>query len=251
MPSAEHFADLIDSSVNQIEEGFSKPPDKGLQLTALDQSHLVSFFQQSDPETALWELHFGNQQNTLQFTSMVTDHPLPSLTLTPTGQVGINTDSPAYALEVNGIIAASGRVGHQLLEGDIPADGNWHDLTPALEGCQMFEVVAGVGIRHSGRYGLLHAIAINTCAPNFQWWRLWWQKNPIKTQQAYFHSTADKLKLRWKQTNRHGAIRPYVLQIRSNTAYTDNRVIRYHLTQLWHDRYMESCAPVTAPAAEE
>lgn len=250
MPLEEHFSDLIDSTVNQIEEGFSKPPDKGLQLTAMDQIHLLSFHQQNDPQTALWKVRF-DAFDKLQFVAMVGDKAHSSLTLDRQGHVGINTTTPKHELEVQGVIAGAGRMGTQLLSDEIPADGQWHDLTPALEGCQMFEVVAGVGIRHSGRYALVHAIAINTCAPSHWWGWLWWRKNPIKTQQAYFRSTADKLKLRWKQDTLHGPIRPYVLQIRSNTAYPDNRVIRYHLTQLWHDRYMEECVPTAAPEKEE
>ncbi|MFM2483669.1 hypothetical protein [Celerinatantimonas yamalensis] len=241
MPSADHFADLIDSCVNQIEEGFAKPPDSGLQLTALDRAHLLSFYQQSSPDTPLWHIGFAKQQDNLQITAEQHRNKAANLTLTGDGYMGIQTDHPQCALDVNGLIAAHGRMGHQMLDAEIPADGQWHDLTPELEGCQMFEIAAGVGIRHSGRYALLHAIAINTCAPNRWWNRLWQRKNPIQVTQGYFRSSSDKLRLRWKQTIKEGAIRPYVLQIRSNTSYGDQRVIRYHLTQLWQDAYMQSC----------
>lgn len=252
MPSAEHFSDLIDSCVNQVEEGFAKPPETGLQLTSLDHEHLLSFYQQFDPHTPLWHIGFAKQQATLQFTANpaadITESKLPSeektkqatLTLTPDGKVGINTSNPKHSLDVEGIISSVGRTGGQLVDTMIPADGKWHDITPELDGCQMFEIVAGTGIRHSGRYALLRATAINTCAPNYWWWH-WTRKNPIHTQQAYFRSGADKLKLRWKQKNRSGTNRPYVLQIRSNTNYGENQYIRYHLTQLWHDPFMAEC----------
>lgn len=250
MPSAEHFSDLIDSCVNQVEDGFSKPPGAGLQLTATDEQRLLSFYQQSDPDTPLWHIGFTKQQTDLHITALADAQSLShagtvnnqaaNVTLCSKGQVGINTNAPQHSLDVHGIIASQGRVGSQLLEEKIPADGQWHDLTPKLEGCQMFEVVAGIGIKHSGRYALLHAIAINTCAPNHYWWH-WRSKNPINTQHAYFHSTADKLQLRWKHTTQQGTERPYTLQIRTNTSYGEHHYIRYHLTKLWHDPYMLEC----------
>lgn len=253
MPCAEHFADLIDSSVNQLEEGFDKPATTGLQLTALDQQHLLSFYQQNIPDQSLWHIGFAKQQTALQFVaerSAQDDEEKVCLTLTTDAKVGLNNPKPNYELDVNGTVAAKGRRGGLLLEAQIPADGQWHDITPELEGCQMFEIVAGVGIRHSGRYALMHAIAINTCAPR-QWWSLWQKKNPIEIQQGYFRSRADKLRLRWKQSVEHGAIRPYVLQIRSNTSYGEDKVIRYHITQLWHDDYMQECQSTPSPKDDE
>lgn len=252
MPTEEHFSDLIDSCVNQVEDGFAKPPKTGLQLTSLDQEHLLSFYRQSDPNTPLWHIGFASQQAKLHFTpnpeANITEdgstrekrREKATLTLTPDGKVGINTNTPIHDLDVEGTISALGRVGGHLIDAMIPADGQWHDITPELEGCHIFDVVAGTGIRRSGRYALLRATAINTCAPNYWWWHLR-RKNPIHTQQAYFHSAADKLKLRWKQKNKSGITRPYVLQIRSNTNYGENQFIRYHLTQLWHDPFMKEC----------
>jgi hypothetical protein len=247
MPSAEHFSDLIDSCVNQVEDGFEKPPATGLQLTALDQEHLLSFYQQSDRDTALWHMGLDAKNTNLHFRANpvadITDGHVvadPNLTLTPTGLMGVNTAEPKQTLDVNGTLASHGRVGAQTVESLIPADGQWHDITDKLEGCQMLEVVAGIGIRHTGRYAMLHAIATNTCAPNHWWWQ-WRRKNPIKAQHAFFRSAADKLRLRWLHETESGTERPYRLQIRTNTSYGENRYIRYHITKLWHDDYMTEC----------
>lgn len=249
MPSSEHFSDLIDSCVNQVEDGFEKPAATGLQLTALDQEHLLSFYQQSDRDTALWHLGLDAKSTSLHFranqNSNITDDgssngPRTNLTLTPQGCVGINTDTPKHALDIHGTISSQGRFGTETIDTLIPADGEWHDITDSFEGCQMLEVVAGVGIRHTGRYAMIHAIAINTCAPNHWWWQ-WRKKNPIKAQHAFFRSPADKLKLRWLHETEKGTERPYKLQIRTNTSYGDNRYIRYHITKLWNDDYMASC----------
>ncbi|MBI0440405.1 hypothetical protein F7093_21965, partial [Dickeya dianthicola] len=148
-------------------------------------------------------------------------------------------------------LGAQGRAGAQWAD-RLPADGDWHDLTPTLEGCQAFEVVAGVGIRHSGRYALIHAIALNTCAPSGFWFNFFNRKNRISARHAYYHSRADKLTLRWLRDDTpaggHDGIRPYRLQIRTHTSYGDGIMIRYHLTQLWHDAYMHHSL---LPADEE
>lgn len=252
MPSAEHFSDLIDSSVNQIDEGFIKPPETGLQLRALDQEHLLSFYQQNSPETPLWHVGFAPQDINLHiFANPLADiteespdntatvHAI-NLSMTPKGNVGINTPTPKQTLDVNGTVASQGRMGVVFIDTPIPADGEWHDITPELEGCHMFEVVAGIGIRYSGRYALIHAIAINTCAPNKHWWH-WRDKNPIHMSQAWFHSSADKIQLRWRQNNHSGTLRPYALQIRTNTSFGKDQTIQYHITQLWNDPFMQQC----------
>lgn len=255
MPSAEHFSDLIDSCVNQSDEGFIKPAETGLQLRALDQQHLLSFYQQNSPDTPLWHVGFAPQSINLQvFANPVADitdeNPegsetvqAISLSMTPKGQVGINNAAPRQALDVNGTIASQGRMGSAMIDTPVPADGEWHDITPELEGCHMFEVVAGIGIRYSGRYALAHAIAINTCAPNKRWWH-WGDKNPIHMTQAFFHSSADKIQLRWRQHNHLGTLRPYALQIRTNTPFGADQTIQYHITQLWNDPFMQQCQHV-------
>ncbi|CAK9885824.1 MAG: hypothetical protein XXXJIFNMEKO3_02241 [Candidatus Erwinia impunctatus] len=254
MPSAEHFSDLIDSCVNQVDEGFIKPPETGLQLRTLDQEHILSFYQQNSHDTPLWHVGFAPQGVNLHIfanpeaeitgetqDTSTANHNI-NLAMTPKGDVGINTATPKQTLDVNGTVASTGRMGGVLIDNPIPADGEWHDTTPELEGCHMFEVVAGIGVRYSGRYALVHAIAINTCAPNKHWWQRK-PKNPIQMTQAWFHSAADKIQLRWRQKNHQGTVRPYTLQIRTCTAFGEDQTIQYHITQLWHDPFMQHCQP--------
>ena len=255
MPSEEHFSDLIDSTLNTLEEGFDKTVDDGLKISALEnKANLVTFYRDTAPNNPLWAIKYHDQSDTLNFsTRLQSDNQnkntsndtqeKPVLSLAKTGRVGINNDEPAHTLDVNGTIKINGRVGDSLKRNAIPADGTWHNISPKLEGCQAFEVMLGVGIKRSGRYALLQACAINTCDPSAYFWGLLTWKKPIKSQQAYYKSSADKIKLRWiaapKEADDAPAYRPYYLQAKTNTNYGDGVFIRGHLTKLWFDEYMQ------------
>lgn len=300
MPSAEHFADLVDSSLNTLEEGFDKTPEQGFKISSLDeQASLISFYRNSEPDTRLWSASYDGGTDSLLFNrhlslvnplSPVNPDKLTTafsavdgvsassdagqnesgqntagpnkagqhesskeaskegqavLSLTQQGYVGIGQRTPEQMLDVAGVIRSHGREGTQQGQTlSVPADGRWHTISPRLEGCQALEVVAGVGIRRTGRYALIRAVAMNTCAPEGFFFNFLRRKNRIKAQHAYYRSSADKLKLRWvrdrKDPDNSDTYRPYYLQIRSNTRYGEGIAIRYHITRLWHDDYMQN-----------
>jgi len=252
MPTSEHFTDLIDSSLNLKEEGFDKTPEQGFKISALQgNASLMTFYRQAAPETPCWSVNFEQKNDALLFknrakidsSNNAEQQDAAVLSLTQTGFVGINNNEPQRELDIHGVLKADGRIGSQLgKKQNIPADGKWHNISGKLEGCQAFEVMAGVGIKRSGRYALLHATALNTCNPSGFWFNFLNWKNPIKCQHAYYTSSANKLKLRWVAAPSDGdnndAYRPYYLQIRSNSNYGDGILIRYHMTKLWFDHYM-------------
>ncbi len=252
MPTAEHFTDLIDSSLNTLEEGFDKTVEQGFKVSALaDNATLVSFYRDSAPQNSLWSISFDLHCDSLLFkknsqpdADIASEDEQAVLSLTQKGFVGINNAKPARALDIKGVIKSDGRIGSQQGQAlDIPADGNWHNISPKLEGCQAFEIMAGVGIKRSGRYGFIHATALNTCNPTGFWSNIFNRKNPIKSQHGYYNSSADKLKLRWIQAETdvgsNESYRPYYLQIRSNSSYGEGVLIRYHISKLWFDAYMQ------------
>ncbi|MFT4925247.1 MAG: hypothetical protein ACI8WB_001339 [Phenylobacterium sp.] len=256
MPSAEHFADLVDSSLNTLEEGFDKTDKEGLKISALaDNPRLVSYYRDTGPDKVLWSIGYDKQIDTLLFHNQKQSKPAiqsgeeadeenagqAALSLSQQGLVGINRNRPSQALDVNGVVKSSGRMGDQTKA--VPADGKWHNISVKLEGCQAFEVVAGVGIKRSGRYALVHATAVNTCNPSGLWFNLLGRKNRITCSQSYYNASSDKLKLRWfkapVEPDTDKNYRPYFLQIRSNTDYGEGLFIRCHMTQLWFDQYMQ------------
>lgn len=253
-PTAEQFADLIDSALNINDEGFRKTPPDGLQVTSLgDKTALMSFYtQKSEDSPPEWRIAFGED-----FKKLTVQHPDPAgeedvaplMTLDPSGRVGISTTEPQDQLDVAGAIRSQGRRGQEAP--GLLANGQYHALTGPLHGCQAFEVMAGVGLPASGRFALVHAIALNTFNPYF-WDNLFFLKKPIRTHHAYYSRSADRLQLRWAPITQnveggHGEKASYRLEIRTRRDYlADHRVrkelkpgedlhIRAYVTRLWFD----------------
>ena len=249
MPTSDHFRDLIDSTLNMTDEGFRKSPHHGLEIsTPVGFDALLSFYRDQDPQSVVWSTSYGTHDQ-LQFDFGATApaaarNTPPVLTLDGAKQaVGINTAEPQHALDVAGVIGAQGRIGRYPLARDanLPANGQWQSLTDELQGCQGFEVVAGVGGRQGGgRYALLHAIALNTYNPDPGWFDLIRRKRPIRATCAYYGRRCDRLQLRW--VGDHGRDCRYRLQIRSRCEYGENVFIKAQLTRLWFDEDMQGAA---------
>lgn len=246
LPSEEQFADLIDSTLNMTDEGLSKSPQNGLEITSQgNHETLATFFQGNDPERPTWSLTYGSNNESLLFTRRTeVKDAAPPLTITSsldqegalTGRVGVNTDTPLYDLDVQGVVRAAGRIGvNPLPSPTVPADGKWHDITDQLYGCHAFEIMAGVGKKKSGKYALMHAIAVNAFNPRGFFFNLFNLKKRIHCTQSYYYSRGDKLKLRWC---RGTGDRLYTLQLRTNTDYGKGIVIQYSITRLWFDQDM-------------
>lgn len=208
----------------------------------------------------------------------------PVMTLDPQGNIGVGTVNPQCELDVSGVVRSAGRMGafQPLREEDrnaprpenkkasawervagffqkgkkqeteprgyepspVPADGNWHDITGWLSGCQAFEVMAGTsGKAGQGRYALLHAFALNAFNPARGWLDFLWPKNKIHAHEAYYNNRCDRLQLRWDGT--HDKDARYRLLIRSRCAYEGGPGIQYSVTRLWFDAGQQS-APAKA-----
>ncbi|MFQ6026088.1 MAG: hypothetical protein ACE5Q6_01080 [Dehalococcoidia bacterium] len=243
IPTQDQFEDLVDSTVNIIDDGLYKTPQDGLKLSQYQDGKLISFYKNSLVSNPLYFLNLdqddnlilrgGRQRKILLLPEPGEPEPEESQEQL---KVGINIDAPENELHVGGVIRSEGRigvaskVGQQKLE--VSADGVWHSITGTLNGCQAFEVMAGVGGRQrEGRYALTHAFALNTYNPKGWLFNFLNLKKRIRYQSAYYRSRADKLRLRWKDGEDHS----YSLQIKSNTHYGDDIKIRYYLTKLWFD----------------
>ena len=243
LPSADQFGDLIDSSLNTIDEGFDKTPENGFEISLIgDHDRLISFFRNSAAKQASWTISYDKEQDRLFIRKPDEDVETPPLmTFAGDGKVGVQKKDPAHALDVRGMIASHGRLGaNPDGQKTVPADGEWHNITAALSGCHAFEVMAGVGSKGTGKYALMNAVALNTYNPKGLLFNFLNLKKRIKYHQAYYLARGNRMKLRWYADGRE-----YYLQIRSNCDYGDGTQIRYYLTNLWLDEEMNESRPQT------
>lgn len=231
LPSEANFENLIDSSVNKIDDGFSKTEDEGLMLSNIGESEkIISFYENIEDDFAQWAINLNKADSPDKGPRAALNFVVPEtgstvLTLTQDKRVGINKADPAYDLDVKNLLASRGRVGTFCEDSEIPADGKWYRIIQNLNHCQAFEIVARTGIRETGRHTLLHAIAlsaygrsharIRTTGARYSFWR------PCRIQ------------LRWT-----GDTFNYHLEMRSRKDLGYGHRIKYYVTQLWSDEDM-------------
>lgn len=255
MPTEGDFGDLIDSMVNLLDEGFDKTADDGLKVNQIGSGRLLSFYENLSVNSPQWFLELGQRnqgERSLHFGAMVDDKPGSVLSLVQRNPlagdplagsgvaVGINRRDPRFTLDVEGTVCSSGRQGKPG-EMEVLADGNWHDVTGDLVGCNAFEVVAGVGCKDDsdGKYALTHAVALNTFNG----------RGSVRYQQAWFGSSCSRIEVRWSRPTK-GSPFTYRLQLRVRCPYMelekdgscrDDKCVwvRYHIAQMWFDTLME------------
>ncbi|MEL6127708.1 MAG: hypothetical protein AAFR57_15155 [Pseudomonadota bacterium] len=264
LPTAEHYRDLIDSGVNQIEDGFEKPAEEGLKLKSLSGRHtLMSFYRGIGAGLPVWRLAHGDEMGTLEFQrgpggrdvsldapdNAEEDLETPGLSLDRDGRVGVYTSTPEWRLDVEGVARMRGRVGYPGPGVTIPADGRWHPITETLTGCHILEVVAGAGAAEgAGRYSLLHATAMNAFNPRNPVINWLFSRRSIRRQTAMYGSYADRLRLRWVAMPGPHA---YRLELRTNSNFGDDYIVRYYVTRLWFDTQMEGARPNGPPRDQD
>ena len=130
MPREDHFQDLIDSSLNLVEEGFDRSPESGFKISNMGtRDELFSFYKYSDNQKALWNMRYtGDNGQSIEWvsghelakesspaanqemTGADASSAIPTLVLHQSGSVGIGTNSPKSALDVAGFVHSEGRL---------------------------------------------------------------------------------------------------------------------------------------------
>ncbi len=251
LPDEEDFRDLIDSSVNPLEDGFEVNKNDGIKVSALPEQPLITVYAgQKDNVKRQWQLNVPEAGNALNLVNL-TQGPLLSFGATKK-HIGINKETPEHTLDVEGVVSSTGRIGafkdNSIFEDEVIADGKWKTILSGLEACNMFEVVAGVrGKSGSGNIAILHAIAMNAFNPLSKIPFLSNHKRKIKHQHAYFSSRWDRICLRWVTNPKDKS--KYSLQIRTVRDYTvmepgkatKKYKIKFRITQLWLEHTLEDC----------
>ncbi len=231
-PSEQEFMDLVDSSLNILDDGFSKEPETGIEISPLfEKETLISFFREAVDSAPQWEIAIEKTSGSLLIKKIENEKKTPLLTLRTDGSVALGEKEKEILLQ--GTLQMPVRQG-SLLQGEVPADGRWHDLeeldlegnriTKAWMGCQALEIVASVSIEGSGKHAILVANA-TVC---------FGRHSKIRKMVSYYGSYGNKICLRWKKlkTEKHAG----KLQMKTILKYGNDAKIQYHIGSLFKMR---------------
>jgi hypothetical protein len=226
IPSEKHYADLINSMVHKVDDGFSKDDVNGLRISSSEENkNLVSFYKDLNEQDPFFQMSKDElDPNSLTLKPFITeggDGNDTSFFFHNNGKLGVGKKcDDKFKMEVNGFVGMQGRVG-TFDSGVRPANGKWHPILEKLDNCQAFEIMARTGKKGSGRLALMHAVALSVYGP---------PGGKIKKTNAYYGFFWNKLNLRWT-----GTTHDYNLELRSNSNYGEDVNIYYTITRLWDD----------------
>jgi len=226
-PTENHFFDLINSTINKLDDGISKDFENGLQLAPQTQNNgngekVISFYEQLDGSSPLWTINLIGAGRDKMLSIKNEQNKEVLLSLTQNGKIGINNADPKYDLDVNGTAGMKSRIG-TFEQGIIKANNQWQPILKGLKSCNMFEVVAmAYGEHGGGKYASLHAIASNAysgkrgrirCSRDYYGWK-WWRR----------------IGLRWVGNSFN-----YDLEMKTFSDYGRSGEIAYSITRLGGD----------------
>lgn len=226
VPNETHFASLIDSTINQSDDGLSKNEKEGFVVTPIgESSRLMTFYKNIDRLEPFFYVEKDKQDGySLKLLSGIAENNSPrpdesAFFFHQSGQFGIGKRStPNVKFDVNGFTAAQGRIGN-FKSGTVAANGKWQTIADNLDNCQAFEVIARVGQKGTGKFSILYATALNTLG-----------HSKIKKTCAYYGFFWNKLSIRWSGTTHN-----YKLELRTNRNYGGGIEIYYNIGKLWDD----------------
>ena len=223
-PVQDDFHDLIDSTLNKLDDGISKDFENGLQLApqkigGQTSGKLISFYEQLDGSNPIWIAGLNGEKNNRNLYFKFEPSEIELLTLTRNKTIGVNNSQPKYEFDVNGTIGMTSRRG-TYAEGSVRANGEWHTILRGLKTCNIFEITAiANGLPGKGMYATMHAIASNAysgkrgrihCRRDYYSWK-WWRR----------------LRLRWTGTPFN-----YDLQIKTCSDFGSEGEINFNVCQL-------------------
>ena len=213
-PDSGQFADLIDSMLNIVDDGFNKSAERGLLLSPLDDDGAVMEIRQNilDGEPA-WVVALG-KGGELQIHRGLDEEAL--VTLSQDGKIVLGAGHK-IDLEVRGSIHADSFVG-TCLQGKVAANGQWQNIGGMDYGCMGYRVEAACGLKGKGRYALAEATAMHCFG-----------KHPfIRCSRSWFGSRFNKIQFRWHSEGLNCG-----LQMRTRSDYGEDVWVHYRIKRLF------------------
>lgn len=227
-PSMEDFGDLIDSSVNILDDGYSKTEKDGLKLSPRnDEGVLMSFCTQSGTDPS-WTFTINETEDLLIYR---TKESVPSGKTTnsaedkkDTSSLFLNSPKTVITGDIELRGTKKGQSVADELKQELRADGKWHDITALKGGVYVLEIVASTqGEPGDGEYAVLMAWATHSFGNH----------KKIKTVGSHYGFWGHKLKLRWYKKKEKNKETFYQLQIKSRLRYNHKDLpINCHITYL-------------------
>lgn len=213
-PDSGQFADLIDSMLNIVDDGFNKSAERGLQLSPLDDEGAVMEIRRNilDNEPA-WIVALGKGGELNIHRGLYEE---PSVSLFQDGRIVLGTKDK-IELEINGTVRADSFTGNYL-KGKVPANGQWQNIGELEYGCMGYQIEAACGLKGKGRYALAEATAIHCFG-----------KHPsIRSSHSWFGSRFNRIQFRWYSEGLNCR-----LQVRTRSDYGEDVWVYYCIKRLF------------------
>lgn len=224
-PTADDFKNLIDSTVNILDDGFSKDAQSGIKLAPISEQEgtVMTFLQNmTDDMGGKWE--FAILNNDMKISHVNDTATGQSILLKQNGEIEIGKEGSDVTIK--GTLHAEQRSGRTVTKKMI-ANGKWQDLTDYLEGIHALEVVCVMGKRHTGKHAVLIAHATHCFGA----------KPRIRKVRSHFGIFGNKLLIRWVKSKNDRACK---LQVRSRFMLGNEIIIRGSITSLWDNPLLEN-----------
>ena len=217
IPKEENFHDLIDASLNKVDDGISREKGEGFKIVSDGvNKELMSFYENINDLNPNWVVNQMTEDGN-EGLNISEPNGGSRLFIEKGGNIGIGITKPNSKLDVNGLVSSHGQIGSYAF-GEIPADGKWHDVLTNLDEYNVFQLVASTGKK--GSHALLHALLLSTYGKS---------KPAIKKTRARYGSIRNNLDVRWS-----GTYFNYKLQLKSKKNYGDGVMIKYNISKLFH-----------------
>ena len=224
-PSADDFKNLIDSTVNILDDGFSKDAQSGIKLAPISEQEgtVMTFLQNmTDDIGGRWEFDVLN--NDLKISHVNDNGKGQLILLKQNGEIEIGKEGSD--VNVRGTLHSEQRSGKKVLK-KITAHGKWQDLTDFLEGIHALEVICVMGKRNTGKHAVLVAHATHCFGA----------KPRIRKIRSHFGVFGNKILIRWVKSKHERACK---LQVRTRFMLGGDISIQGSITSLWDNPLMEN-----------